>query len=154
MGQNTPPVEDLPSGSCWELLDSAVVGRLAVVIEDHPDIFPVNFVVDDGTVVFRTAAGTKLAGALANTPVALEADGYDAATEQAWSVVLRGRAEGIRRPQAVADAGSLALFPWQQGSKEHFVRIHPMNLSGRRFTVAKPDIWAAPVSDARRASFE
>ncbi len=148
------PVENLSTDTCWELMRSTVVGRLAVVIEGHPDIFPLNFVVDQGTVVFRTAAGAKMAGALANTPVALEVDGYDAATEQAWSVVLRGRAESIRQPQALADAGSLPLFPWQQGSKEHFVRIYPINLTGRRFKVATPDIWAAPASDARRASFE
>ncbi len=137
-------VEYLPAEVCWELMRSSVVGRLAVVIEDHPDIFPVNYVVDQASVVFRTAAGTKMAGALANTPVALEVDGYDAVPEQAWSVVLRGRAEHIRQPQALAEADALPLFPWQRGPKEHFVRIHLINLTGRRFKVAKADIWAAP----------
>lgn len=149
-----PPVEHLPAEVCWDLLRSSVVGRLAVVIEDHPDIFPLNYVVDGGSVVFRTAAGTKMAGALANTPVALEVDGYDVASEQAWSVVLRGRAEHILQPRALAAAGNLPLFPWQQGPKEHFVRIHLINMTGRRFTVAKPDIWNAPVTDKRRESFE
>ncbi|HSU47731.1 MAG TPA: pyridoxamine 5'-phosphate oxidase family protein [Arthrobacter sp.] len=149
-----PPVEHLPAEVCWELLRSSVVGRLAVVIEDHPDIFPLNYVVDGGSVVFRTAAGTKMAGALANTPVALEVDGYDVASEQAWSVVLRGRAEHILQPRGLAAASSLPLFPWQQGPKEHFVRIHLINMTGRRFTVAKPDIWTAPVTDKRRESFE
>jgi len=150
----SPAVEYLPADVCWELMRSSVLGRLAVVIEDHPDIFPVNYVVDQGSVVFRTAAGTKMAGALANTPVALEVDGYDAVEEQAWSVVLRGRAEHVLQAQALAQADALPLFPWQRGPKENFVRIHRINLTGRRFKVAKPDIWAAPISDARRASFE
>jgi uncharacterized protein len=49
---------------CWALLRSQEAGRLAVLIADRPEIFPINYVVDHGTVVFRTAEGTKLAGAV------------------------------------------------------------------------------------------
>ena len=38
------------------------MGRLAVVVAGHPDIFPINYVVDHASIVIRTAAGTKLAG--------------------------------------------------------------------------------------------
>src|SRR5207249_1081662 len=55
---------------CWNLLRSAQVGRLAVSIKEQPDIFPINFVVDHGTVVFRTAEGTKLAAAVLGRGVA------------------------------------------------------------------------------------
>ena len=78
---------------CWNLLRSAEVGRLAVSIKDQPDIFPINFVVDHGTVVFRTAEGTKLAAAVLGRGVAFEADGFDAGAGEAWSVVIKGRAE-------------------------------------------------------------
>ena len=60
----------LESDESWSLLRSAEVGRLAVSNLDHPDIFPVNYVVDHGTVVFRTAEGTKLAAAVLGTAVA------------------------------------------------------------------------------------
>ena len=46
---------------CWTLLRHTEVGRLAVTMGTSPDIFPVNFAVDRGSVVFRTAEGTKLA---------------------------------------------------------------------------------------------
>jgi hypothetical protein len=36
------------------LLRSAEVGRLAVSVADHPDIFPINYLVDHGTIVFWT----------------------------------------------------------------------------------------------------
>ena len=80
------------------------VGRLAVSIRNHPEIFPLNFVVDHGTVVFRTAEGTKLAAAVLGESVAFEIDGYDAAAGDAWSVVIKGRASEIERMQDVFDA--------------------------------------------------
>ena len=66
-------------------------------IADRPEIFPINFVVDHGTVVFRTAEGTKLAGAVQGDAVAFEADGYERDTGEAWSVVVKGHAEEIAR---------------------------------------------------------
>jgi nitroimidazol reductase NimA-like FMN-containing flavoprotein (pyridoxamine 5'-phosphate oxidase superfamily) len=51
----------LDARECWTLLRTADVGRLALVVDDCPEIFPVNFVVDHGTLLFRTAAGSKLA---------------------------------------------------------------------------------------------
>ena len=89
-----PGVTDLEANACWALLRSHEVGRLAVSIADRPEIFPVNYVVDHGTVVFRTAEGTKLAGAV-QRDVAFEADGYEPETGEAWSVVVKGRAEEI-----------------------------------------------------------
>src|SRR5690242_20813761 len=72
---STPQAEVLSSSECWKLLRSVSVGRLAVWVNDHPDIFPLNYKVDHGTLVFRTGAGTKLSASLAGPPVALEADG-------------------------------------------------------------------------------
>ena len=64
MDDRQQATEILGESDCWELLDHAQVGRLAVDIAGQPDIFPINDVVDRGTVVFRTAEGTKLAAAL------------------------------------------------------------------------------------------
>jgi hypothetical protein len=91
----------LDTKTCLELLRAESVGRLAVAIHDHPDIFPVNFVVDRGTVVFRTAEGTKLAAAVLGRGVAFEIDGLDDAERQAWSVVIKG---SRRRGRALAGA--------------------------------------------------
>ena len=35
-------MEDLGAAECWSLLRHEEVGRLAVSIADHPDIFPIN----------------------------------------------------------------------------------------------------------------
>ena len=128
-------VEILPPEECWALLRSAQVGRLAVSIMNRPDIFPVNHIVDHGSLVFRTAEGTKLAAAVLGTAVAYEADGYDAARGEAWSVVVRGQAVDIERIHELLAATDLPLFPWLASPKGRFVRIEPETITGRRFHV-------------------
>jgi hypothetical protein len=147
-------VEKLSESDCWALLRTTSVGRLAVWVDDHPDIFPLNYAVDHGTLVFRSGAGTKLSAALSDAPVALEADGYDAETARAWSVVIRGNAEEISGGQNLLDTVDLPLFPWQAGDKGRFVRIVPTVTSGRRFPIADPSEWLTPLSGAKRASME
>lgn len=125
---------DLSVAQCWELVRQSVVGRLAIATPDGPDIFPVNHVVDHGSVVFRTAAGTKLIGAV-NQMVAFEVDGYDLPSASAWSVVLKGYAVEIADSDEVIDAMYLPLFPWHAGPKGHFVRVQDGVITGRRFGV-------------------
>lgn len=147
-------VEHLDSRQCLDLLRQVSVGRLAVWIDDHPDIFPLNYTVDHGTLVFRTHEGTKLSGALGETPVALEADGVDAVSGMAWSVVVKGKAAALAGTEEVLDSASLFLFPWQAGRKDHFVRITPDSITGRRFHVTPPLTWWTQLSGAVRSSSE
>ena len=133
----SPGVIELDGSQCWALLRSAEVGRLAISIMNRPDIFPINFIVDRGTIVFRTAEGTKLAGAVLNEAVAFEVDGYDAASGEAWSVVIKGPAVEIERMHEVFEAIDLPLFPWHAAPKHRFVRIEPVELTGRRFHVVE-----------------
>ena len=120
---------------CWARLRESSVGRLAVVVDGEPDIFPVNFVTDHGSVVLRTAAGTKLAGAVGRQ-VAFEADGYDADQGTAWSVVLKGRASEVNRLHDVVAALDLPLVTWHAGPKPRFVRIEPDRTTGVCFPVS------------------
>jgi hypothetical protein len=153
MADEKVTVEQLSESECWALLRTTSVGRLAVWVEDHPDIFPLNYAVDHGTVVFRSSAGTKVSAALSDSPVALEADGYDAETAEVWSVVIRGNAEEIRGQDLISTI-DLPLFPWQAGDKGRFIRIVPTATSGRRFPIADPSVWNTPLSGVKRASME
>ena len=148
-----PGVTNLQANACWALLRSHEVGRLAVSIGDRPEIFPVNYVVDHGTVVFRTAEGTKLAGAV-QRDVAFEADGYEPGTGEAWSVVVKGRAEEISRSQELFDTADLPLFPWHAAPKQRFVRIVPDEVTGRRFRVVGRGAWRTPWTEAPRSAPE
>lgn len=138
---------ELSTAESWALLGEAVVGRLAVIVDDRPVIFPVNHVVDQGGVVFRTAAGTKLA-ASAGHWVAFEVDGYDLVTASAWSVVIKGEAEHVNRPYDALELIELPVFPWQSSPKPHFIRIEPDSITGRRFEVAGGARSAVPPAEA------
>ena len=140
----------LDASVCWLLLRSTEVGRIAVSVADHPDIFPINFVVDHDTVVFRTAEGSKLAAAVISPNVAFEADGYEPDSGEAWSVVVKGRAQEIKGFDFVEET-AFPLFPWQAGPKHRFVRIVPEDISGRRFHVVGPTSGGTPVTDVPRS---
>ena len=142
----------LAADACWELLRSTDVGRLAVSVAGHPDIFPVNYVVDHGTIVFRTAPGTKLSSVVIGHAVAFEADGYEPEAGEAWSIVVKGGGEQITRSQEMIDTTGLPLFPWQAGAKHRFVRIVPTDISGRRFHVVDRSVWDTPLGGAPRTA--
>jgi nitroimidazol reductase NimA-like FMN-containing flavoprotein (pyridoxamine 5'-phosphate oxidase superfamily) len=146
--------EDLPVHECWSLLRGISVGRLAVWDKDHPDIFPINYTVDHGTLVFRTGVGTKLTAVLGENPVAVEADGVDPDTGMAWSVVVKGSAELLASTEDLLDSFSLRLFPWHSGPKDNFVRITPTSVTGRRFRVTQPAEWWTAQANAPRSSPE
>jgi nitroimidazol reductase NimA-like FMN-containing flavoprotein (pyridoxamine 5'-phosphate oxidase superfamily) len=134
---------------CWALLGSTEVGRLAVSIANHPDVFPVNYVVDHRTIVFRTAEGTKLAAAVLGTAVAFEIDGYDVETREAWSVVIKGWAAEIEKMYELFDPLDLPLFSWNAAPKHRFVRVTPAETTGRRFTVMDGASWQRPLTRPR-----
>jgi len=128
-----PRMHVLLENECWNLLREQEVARLAVVIDERPEIFPVNYVVDHGTVVFRTAEGSKLAALVAESRVAFEVDGES--DSHAFSVVVKGFAVEIGDRYELFDALELPLFPWHTGPKHHFVRVLPEMVTGRRFEV-------------------
>lgn len=144
----------LDARTCWSLLRSTKVGRIAVSTTSGPEIFPVNYIVDHATIVFRTADGTKLAAADENPPVAFEIDGDNQAENIAWSVIIKGRAEIIKRTHELIDTFTIPLFPWHTGPKPIFVRVVPDSLTGRRFRIEPAASWSSPLTNAPRAPLE
>jgi nitroimidazol reductase NimA-like FMN-containing flavoprotein (pyridoxamine 5'-phosphate oxidase superfamily) len=135
---STPGTEYLTEAECWSRLHRHVVARLAVDVGGRPDIFPINYVIDDGTIVFRSGAGTKLAGAVLGRHVAIEIDGLDI-DGSVWSVVVKGIAHEITEMTERFQIDELPLYPWITSHKPNFVRIEPHLTTGRRFQVAERD---------------
>jgi hypothetical protein len=128
----------LTDTECWSFLRSAAVGRLGVTVRGRPDIFPVNHVVHRESIVFRTSQGSKL-DACVDQPVAYEVDGFDTATGDAWSVVIKGTAKDLRERDEIMRALRLPITPWPGDPKPRIVRIDPDpgpgSVTGRRFHV-------------------
>lgn len=115
----------------WKLMGSVQLGRLITSFAGEPEVFPVNYVVQDRTVLFRTAEGTKLFSAVANHTVIFEADDHNAT--EGWSVIIRGRARLLKSDKEIQHADSAGLLPWTATHKPHYVRISPTEVTGRRF---------------------
>jgi hypothetical protein len=124
-------LEVLDRDECLSLLGQSSLGRLAVVIDDQPLIFPVNFTLDNNAVVFRNDPGTKVYGAR-NRRVAFECDGTDAVYHTGWSVLVTGEAAQVRDPADRDRLGRLPLGSWCPGPKAVWLRIEPKTLTGRR----------------------
>jgi nitroimidazol reductase NimA-like FMN-containing flavoprotein (pyridoxamine 5'-phosphate oxidase superfamily) len=138
----------LSEDECWNLLARRELGRLAIVADGRPDIFPVNYVVDGARVLFRTAPGSKLAELSANPHVAFEVDEYDDAF--AASVVLKGTARRLELQDEIDAADALALTSWVPTLKYRWVRISPATITGRRFQRGpEPARYAASADDER-----
>lgn len=123
----------LSRDDCLELLAEHNFGRLAVTMAT-PVIRPVNYVFDEPSqsVVFRTAAGSKLHALLLESNAAFEIDGIDPASRTGWSVIIVGRSEEVTNPSEIRRLEQLGLDDWAPGPKPHWMRIRAWTVTGRR----------------------
>jgi nitroimidazol reductase NimA-like FMN-containing flavoprotein (pyridoxamine 5'-phosphate oxidase superfamily) len=125
-------LEVIPEDECWHLVAEQEIGRVAVLVDGTPEIFPVNHVTKDRSVVFRTDAGSKLRGLVGGPTVCFEVDGADPVTRSGWSVMVKGPAVELTAGSDLADAATLPLEYWARGEKSHWIRIDPTRVTGRR----------------------
>jgi uncharacterized protein len=116
---------------CMERLAGTGFGRVVVAAGGLPQVFPVNFVVHRGRIIFRTDPGAKLTWS-PGAEVAFEVDTIDA-DGRGWVVVARGPAgeidsfDGPVRPEGLR---SLGVDPWAGGDRIHWISIQPMRVDG------------------------
>lgn len=125
-------LEILSAEECLLLLLRSPIGRIAFTHQALPAVQPVNFVVDSGAIVLRTAAGSKLEAASHNAIVAFEVDDYDLDYHRGWSVTVVGRAELVTDPEDIRRMERLPLRPWASGERDSFIRIPIRVIHGRR----------------------
>lgn len=123
-------VKMLEPDTCWGLLATQSLGRLAIAAE-RVEIYPVNFLVHDRSLYFASAPGSKLMELTENPCVAFEVDGEVA--DDLWSVVIHGRARRLARDSDIESSGILQHKGWHPTDKYNYVRITPDEVTGRRF---------------------
>jgi uncharacterized protein len=131
-------IEVISTAECARLLREQILGRLAVIADGRPLLFPVNYAFHAGQVVFRTDPGTKLSAAV-DRAVAFEIDGIDAPYHEGWSVVVHGTAHEEKDPLRVRELDQLELRPWAPGGKDRWLYIGDATMSGRRLTYRAHD---------------
>jgi nitroimidazol reductase NimA-like FMN-containing flavoprotein (pyridoxamine 5'-phosphate oxidase superfamily) len=126
-------LEDLSREECLAHLARTPVGRVGGVAHGRPFLFPVNYLLDGETVVFRTEPGTKLEGAGFGR-VAFEIDGIDESAKLGWSVIVQG--VGAEITEMIDDHSErlreLGVVPWAPGEKAHWVAIQAESITGKR----------------------
>ncbi len=131
MADEYGPISVLDEDEAWQLLGSVSLGRLVTSFGGQLEIFPVNFAVQRGTVLIRTAEGTKLFTTVMNDHVLFEAD--DHTTAEGWSVIVRGSAHVLTTAEEIREADQAALIPWVPTEKLRYVRVTASEISARRF---------------------
>jgi hypothetical protein len=146
MDSNGPTLEHLSRDECMRLLASVSTGRIVYTRQALPAVELVNFALEDGDIIIRTDASGKLAAATSGAIVAFEADSVDPVDHTGWSVTAVGESRAVADRQEILRLEQIALHPWAPGKRDHFIRIRPTILNGRRLSAAP----AGEVRDALR----
>lgn len=130
-------LQELDETECAALLAGEQVGRIGVLVDGGPMVFPVNYVFAEGSVILRTGFGTLLTGAALGR-VAFEIDGFDAGRRSGWSVMVQGIGHDVTDALDTKSEHlqTLDVSPWAPGPKPRLLRIDATSITGRRFGAA------------------
>jgi uncharacterized protein len=127
-------MEVISEAECLEILEQHSLGRIAIVVDGQPQIFPVNYAVNRRVIAFRTGEGTKIWYA-PDSKVCFEIDEYKPSSGVGWSVMVQGVT--VDATDSFDDvswaARSTAPWPLAPGPKPYLVAIAPTKITGRRF---------------------
>lgn len=125
---SSPELEELSREECFQLVASLSIGRVAVARHDQPPlVVPVNYVLDGEVVVFRSDPGTKVY-ALREQPISFQVDVVDPYHRAGWSVLITG----VAYEATLVEIEHLTIEPWSGGAKQHWIRVLPQVVTGRR----------------------
>ncbi|MGH3395927.1 MAG: pyridoxamine 5'-phosphate oxidase family protein [Streptosporangiaceae bacterium] len=131
-------LETLDEAECLRLVSTQVIGRLGFVGSFDLTVLPVNFRLADGAILFRTAqdslTGEDLRTGIehAEYRVAFEVDSFDEKAREGWSVLIQGPAHHVESTAERDAALAAGVEPWPGGEKDHFIKITPRRITGRR----------------------
>lgn len=136
-----PRLEPLGTEECLRLISPGGVGRVAFAEAGGPAILPVNYVLREGAVIFRTSLGGTLDESLrtgvkgVDFKIAFEVDRIDDVNREGWSVLARGGAHRVSGEEREAAARS-GVTPWAGGDRDLYIKIVPVEITGRRIRSA------------------
>jgi uncharacterized protein len=138
-GPRGAALEHLPRDECMRLMASVPVGRIVYTRQALPAVEVVNFTLDHGDIVIRTDSGGKLAAATRGAVVAFETDSLDLDGHCGWSVTVVGESRAVTDREEILRLEQAALSAWAPGTRDHFIRITPAIVNGRRLSTGRQE---------------
>lgn len=127
-----PTFETLSTATCWRHAETAVVGRIGFVADGVVQILPVNFMVQSGSVYFRTTAYGAVARHVDGQAVSFEVDEIDREHQGGWSVLVTGHARRVDDSETLAALWTPTRpHPWAEGVRTLWIEIDVQSISGR-----------------------
>lgn len=124
--------EELSREESLRLLGAVPMGRVVFTLRALPAIRPVNHIVDDGDVIFRTRYDSALAPAAGSIIVAYEADEIDRCSHSGWSVIVTGATERVTDSDQIERYRHRIRTWYDPGPADVVVRIRTAFVTGIR----------------------
>jgi hypothetical protein len=131
MYSDGPAPQQLSRDECLRLMASVSMGRIIYTRQALPAVELVNFALDYGDIVIKTDGDGKLAAATRQAIVAFEVDCLDV-DQAGWSVTAIGPSREVTDHDDIGRLQKIDLSSWAHGAREHFIRVSPDLLNGRR----------------------
>jgi uncharacterized protein len=127
-------VDDLDEATCWRLLGTVPVGRLASTDAGLPKILPVHFTVRGDEVVIANFHGARFMRAEPGDVVAFEVDSYDPGTHDGWYVGVVGSCRAVTDEDEIAELDASSISPWRSSDGGRYLAVQVVRLFGRAVT--------------------
>lgn len=123
---------DLSSNQCWDLLRAHETGRFGFVDHGRVMIMPVNYLVHDDGIYFRTAEDGVISAAIPGQQTSFQIDAARSDRHEGWSVLASGESTKVEDPELLTYLwGRVMPEPWGSGLRNLFICLRPTLLTGR-----------------------
>jgi len=127
-------VEDLDQATCERLIRTVPFGRIASTHRGLPKIVPVHCTVRGDEIVLGTLQAHNSVRVLEGDVVAFEADSYDPASSEGWSVVVIAPCRVITDEIEIKELDAVGFTPWTFEDGGRYIGLPLDLLYGRALT--------------------
>lgn len=128
---------ELTQAECKELLQTEVVGRVAMTTPDGPRVLPVNYTFHEDSIIFRTSPISLVGRYGWGAEIAFEVDSIDKEARLGWSVVAVGPGVRIDDQEEVREIRQgWDPTPWADGRRWLYLKLKVRELTGRRMVAS------------------
>ena len=142
-------VEELDQATCRRLITTVPFGRIASTHRGLPKIVPVHCTVRGDEILIGTIQAHNSVRVQPGDVVAFEADSYDPATSEGWSVGVVGPCRVVADQVEIDELDALGFTPWTVQDGGHYIGL-PLGLIYGRALTTQHHQTAGPVGRRQR----